>query len=277
MQNQTSPLILTFGAADPIGAVGVHADLAVFSALRCHGLSVTTSLLIGDSARVEDQQHVDPDWVSDQARVVLEDVQVSAFKVGAVDNLEHLSSIAEVVSDYPDAPLILDPFGSQFPEQPEEEDPEELLTVLRQLLVPQATLLMLSQVELGRLAETWRELNNGETVADDAQHLIDLGCEYVLVTGTQARGGRPDNSMRANTLYGASGVVRHDHWRHLAGPFIGCGGNLSAAIAAHMAQGADAPEAVELAEQFLFGALTHARRIGMGKFVPNPFFNLQQA
>jgi hydroxymethylpyrimidine/phosphomethylpyrimidine kinase len=220
---------------------------------------------------------VDPDWVSDQARVVLEDVHVDAFKVGAVDNLEHLSSIAEIVSDYPDAPLILDPFGSQLPELPEEEDPEDLLTVLRQLLVPQATLLMLSQVELGRMAETWRELNNGETVADDAQHLIDLGCEFVLVTGTQARGGRPDNSMRANTLYGASGVLRHDHWRHLTGPFVGCGGTLSAAIAAYMAQGADAPEAVELAEQFLFGALTNARRIGMGKFVPNPFFHLQQA
>ncbi|UGQ45634.1 bifunctional hydroxymethylpyrimidine kinase/phosphomethylpyrimidine kinase [Massilia endophytica] len=275
MQNQTSPLILTFGPADPVGAIGVHADLAVFSALRCQGMAVTTALLIGDSARVEDQQHVEPDWVSDQARVVLEDVQVSAFKIGAVDNMEHISSIAEVVSDYPDAPLILDPFSSQLPQLPEEEDPEELLTVLRQLLVPQATLVMLSQVELGRLAETWRDPANGETVADDAQHLIDLGCEYVLVTGTQAHVGRSDSSLRANTLYGDGGVLRHDPWRHLAGPFIGCGGALSAAIAAYMAQGADAPQAVELAEQFTHGALSHARRYGMGKFVPNPFFQMQ--
>ncbi|HEX8605498.1 MAG TPA: hydroxymethylpyrimidine/phosphomethylpyrimidine kinase, partial [Pseudoduganella sp.] len=58
MQNQTSPLILTFGVADPIGAVGVHADLGVFAALGCQGLSVTTALLIGDSAKVEEQQHV---------------------------------------------------------------------------------------------------------------------------------------------------------------------------------------------------------------------------
>ncbi len=274
MQNQTSPLILTFGAADPIGAIGVHADLATFSALHCQGFGVTTALLIGDSAGVEDQQHVDPDWVADQARVVLEDVQVAAFKIGALDNMEHISALAEVVSDYPDAPLILDPFGSRLPELPEGEDMDELLTVLRQLMVPQATLLMLSQVELGRLAETWRDLGNGETTADDAQHPIDLGCEYVLVTGTPAGKGPSDASLRANTLYGASGVVRHDRWQHLPGPFLGAGGTLSAAIAAFMALGAEAPQAVDLAQQYTFGALAHAQRLGMGKLLPNRFFKL---
>lgn len=265
---------MTFGAADPIGAVGVSADLAVFSALACHGLSVTTALLIGDSARVEDVQDVDPDWVSDQARVVLEDMQVAAFKVGAVDNMEHVSAIAEIVSDYPDAPLILDPFSSRLPEQG--EDAEELLTVLRQLLVPQTSLLMLSQVELGRLSETWRDNGSDETVEDDARHLIDLGCEFVLVTGTPAGPGHGE-SARANTLYNAGGVVRHDSWQHLPGPFLGAGGTLSAAIAAYMARGMEAPQAVGLAQDYLLGALAHAQRYGMGKLVPNRYFQLHSA
>lgn len=276
MQNQTSPLILTFGVADPIGAVGVHSDIGVFAALGCQGLSVTTALLIGDSARVEEQQHVEPDWVSDQARVVLEDVQVAAFKIGAVDQMEHISSIAEVVSDYPDAPLILDPFGSQLPPLSEQTDPEELLTVLRQLLVPQATLLMLSQVELGRMAETWRDLSNGETMGDDAQHLIDLGCEYVLVTGTPAGTSRAESGLRANTLYGDGGVIRHDRWQHLPGPFVGAGCVLSGAIAAYMAQGLALPQAVDLAQQYTFGALRHAQRYGMGRLVPNRFHAVTQ-
>nr|WP_229430046.1 hydroxymethylpyrimidine/phosphomethylpyrimidine kinase [Pseudoduganella umbonata] len=262
---------MTFGVADPIGAVGVHSDIGVFAALGCQGLSVTTALLIGDSARVEDQQHVEPDWVSDQARVVLEDVQVAAFKIGAVDQMEHISSIAEVVSDYPDAPLILDPFGSQLPPLSEQTDPEELLTVLRQLLVPQATLLMLSQVELGRMAETWRDLSNGETMGDDAQHLIDLGCEYVLVTGTPAGTSRSESGLRANTLYGDGGVIRHDRWQHLPGPFVGAGCVLSGAIAAYMARGLPLPQAVDLAQQYTFGALRNAQRYGMGRLVPNRF------
>jgi hydroxymethylpyrimidine/phosphomethylpyrimidine kinase len=66
--------------------MGIQADLATFAALGCHGLSVTTGLLIGDSARVEDMQEIDADWVVDQARVLLEDMPVAAFKVGALAN-----------------------------------------------------------------------------------------------------------------------------------------------------------------------------------------------
>jgi hydroxymethylpyrimidine/phosphomethylpyrimidine kinase len=273
VQNQTSPLILTFGAVDPVGAAGVTADLAVFSALGCQGLAVTTALLIGDSARIEDLQETDPDWVSDQARVLLEDAQVSSFKIGALQNMEHASAIAEIVSDYPDAPLVLDPFSSRLPEAG--EDADELLTIVRQLLVPQASVLMLSQVELGHLAETWREGDGGDeaTVEENVRYLIDLGCEFVLVTGTPAGNGHGD-AVRANTLYGADGMVRHDAWQHLPGPFLGAGGTLSAAIAAYLARGADTPTAVALAQDYTQGALAHAQRYGMGKLVPNRNFQL---
>jgi len=279
VQNQTSPLILSFGAADPAGAIGVQADLAVFSALSCTGLAVTTALLIGDSARVEDAQDIDPDWVSDQARVVLEDMTMAAFKVGALTNVEQVAAIAEILSDYPDAPLILDPFSSRLPDPADADEAEELLTALRQLLVPQATLLMLSQVELGRLAETWRE-GAEDTMESDVEHLLALGCEFVLVTGTQAgtpQGETAAPNTLANTLFGADGMISHDAWQHMAGPFLGAGGTLSAAITAFMARGADVPEAVTAAQEYTVGALAHAQRYGMGKFIPNRFFHLHQA
>ena len=255
--------------------MGVQADLAAFSALSCTGLAVTTALLIGDSARVEDVQDIDPDWVSDQARVVLEDMTMAAFKVGALTNIEQVAAIAEILSDYPDAPLILDPFSSRLPDLPD-DDAEELLTAVRQLLVPQATMLMLSIVELGRLAETWRE-GAEDTLESDVEHLLALGCEFVLVTGTAANSpqGEPaaPNTL-ANTLFGAEGMISHDAWQHLPGPFLGAGGTLSAAITAFMARGADVPEAVAAAQEYTVGALAHAQRYGMGKFVPNRFFHL---
>jgi hydroxymethylpyrimidine/phosphomethylpyrimidine kinase len=277
VQNQTSPLILSFGASDPVGAIGVQADLAAFSALSCTGLAVTTALLIGDSARVEDQQEIDPDWVADQARVVLEDMTMAAFKIGALANVEHVSAIAEILSDYPDAPLILDPFSSRLPD-PGDDEAEEVLTAVRQLLVPQATLLMLSQVELGRLAETWRE-GAEDTMESDVEHLLALGCEFVLVTGTQANIGQEGGSANvantlANTLFGADGVISHDAWQHFPGPFLGAGSTLSAAITAFMARGHDVPEAVQAAQAYTIGALANAQRYGMGKLVPNRFYNL---
>jgi hydroxymethylpyrimidine/phosphomethylpyrimidine kinase len=176
---------LSFGAADPAGATGVQADLAAFSALSCTGLAVTTALLIGDSARVEDMQDIDPDWVADQARVLLEDMTMAAFKVGAITNLEQVAAIAEILSDYPDAPLILDPFSSRLPAL-SDDDAEDLLTAIRQLLVPQATLLMLSQVELGRLAETWRE---AETTRNDERTTPAVGRRAPAGLGLRIRAG----------------------------------------------------------------------------------------
>jgi len=51
---------------------------------------------------------IDSDWVTDQARLVLEDMPVAAFKVGLLGSIENIAAIAEVVSDYPDVPLVLD-------------------------------------------------------------------------------------------------------------------------------------------------------------------------
>ncbi|MES2128394.1 MAG: hydroxymethylpyrimidine/phosphomethylpyrimidine kinase [Pseudomonadota bacterium] len=259
MQNQTSPLILTFGLADPVGAVGTPADLATFAAFGCHGLCVTTGLMIADSARIEDSSEIDADWVADQARVILEDMQVAAFKVGAISAIEQVTAIAEIVSDYPDVPLVFDPFLSSLPDSGLADD--DMLMAVRQILIPQATLLMLSQVELARMAETWRESGDDELLEADVMELIEMGCEYVLVTGNGS-----------NTLYREDGVVAQYPWQHLPGPFVGAGSTLSGAVCALMALGLEAPEAVQAAHDYTAGALLHAQRFGMGKLVPNKFF-----
>jgi len=265
VQNQTSPLILTFGPTDPVGAVGIQADLASFAAMGCHGLSVVTALFIGDTARIEDMQVIDPDWVSDQARVVLEDMPVAAFKVGAVGSIENVSVIAEIVSDYPDIPLIFDPFLSSLPDQG--PDAEDMLMATRELLIPQTTVLIISTVELVRMAETWREPSEEDLMAVDAMRLIEMGCEYVFVTGTPS-----DLTDVANTLFDEGGVIRHDNWQRISGSYNGAGGTLAATIAALLANGLDIPEAVFEAQEFTIASIANAQRLGMGKLVPDRYF-----
>ncbi len=274
MQNQTSPLILTFGLSDPVGAAGTQADLAAFAAHGCHGLAVTAGLLIADTARVEDVQEVDADWVVDQARVILEDMPVAAFKVGALASIELAAAIAEIVSDYPEVPLILDPFFSSLPDSGLNDD--DMLTAIRQVLVPQATVLILSQVELARMAETWRDpqAEGANTLLEDVAELTGMGCELVLVTGTGSSGSGAGAQL-SNTLFDEDGVVGTFNWQHLPGPFIGAGNTISAALAALMAHGMDTVDAVQGAQEYTAGALAHAQRFGMGKLVPNKFFRFQ--
>jgi len=265
VQIQTSPLILTFGVADPVGAVGIQADLASFAAMGCHGMSVITALLIGDTARIEDVQLIDADWVSDQARMVLEDMPVAAFKVGAIGDVDVISVIAEIASDYPEVPLVLDPYLTGMPEQVLED--EDLTAAMRELLIPQTTLLLLSAVELERLAESWREPSAEDTLMVDAMHIVGLGCEYVLVTGTPG-----DTHEIVNSLFNDTGLVRQDRWQRISGTYAGTGSTLSATAAAMMANGLDVPEAVFEAQEFVVASIAHAQRLGMGKMIPDRYF-----
>jgi len=255
---------MTFGIADPVGAIGIQADLAAFAAMGCHGLSVITALAVGDTTGVEDLQFVEPEWIADQARVLLEDMPVAAFKVGYLGNIESVAVIAEIMSDYPEVPLVLDPFSTALSEQ---ESDEELLLAIRQLLVPQSSLLLISAGELLRLAETWREPSNAQTLEVDAMHAVQLGCEFVFVTSTPGEAGKV-----TNTLFSGEGMVRTDNWPRQSGSFIGAGNTLSATIAAMLANGLEAPEAVYEAEEFTVASLAHAQRLGMGKLVPDCFF-----
>lgn len=267
MQNQPLPLILSFGVCDPVGALGVQSDVAAFAALGCHGLSAIAGLLVCDSARVEHMYELDSDWMAEQARALLEDMPIAAFKVGAVGTAMHLAAIAEIVSDYPDAPLILDPFLSALPDAGMGD--EEMLMALRSILAPQATALILSQAELGRMAELWRDGGDADpgNLDEDVAELTSSGLQYVLVTGTRDTVG-----TCSNRLFDASGEVARVDWQHLPGPFLGAGNTYSAAFTALMARGMDAPTALAVAQEYTTGALENAQRFGMGKFIPAKFF-----
>lgn len=268
MQNQLSPLILTFGPADPVGALGIQSDVAAFSMHGCHGLSVVTGLLVADSARVDDIHPVDSPTVAAQARMLLEDMPIAAIKVGTMATLEQIAAIAEIVSDYANLPLILDPFASSLPDYGMRDD--DILTLIHQLLAPQATVMMLSQAELARFADCWRDPASEAPLEDDVTELTALGCRHVLVTGTGGGDG-----TRINNLYDGEGLVASLPWgQHLPGPFVGAGCTMSAALAAQMAHGVSAADAVRAAQDYTTGALVHACRFGMGRLVPNKIYRV---
>jgi hydroxymethylpyrimidine/phosphomethylpyrimidine kinase len=267
VQNQPSPLILTFGVSDPVGALGVQADVATCAAHGCHALSIPTALLVSDSMRVEEWHEVDTGVMADQARQVLEDMPIAAVKIGAIASIEQAAAIAEIVSDYAEVPLIVDPFLSALPDSGMSD--EDIVASIRQILAPQATILQLSQSELGRMAELWREAGADGSLEADVAELTARGCQYVLVTGTSSEGHK-----RANSLFDRDDGVTIIDWQHLPGPFVGAGTTLSGALAACMARGMDAVAALHAAQEYTYGALQHAQRFGMGKLVPNRFYRI---
>ena len=106
-QDPVSPAcVMTFNASDPSGASGMAADIATIAAMGAHALPVVTAIVMRDTAEVFDQHTIDTDAVVEQARSILEDVTIAAWKVGHLGSAEGVSAVAEVLSDYPDVPLV---------------------------------------------------------------------------------------------------------------------------------------------------------------------------
>ena len=257
------PIVLAFAATDPSGGAGLQADILTLASMGCHPLSVVTAATIQDTMGVEDIMALDPEWVADQARCVLEDMPVNAIKIGVLGSVENITAIAEVVSDYPEVPLVLDPILASG--RGDELATEDMISALRELLIPQTTIITPNSIEARRLVQ-----EDGEEeleLAECARRLLALGCEYVLITGTHE-----NTTQVVNTLYGQEGVIRTDRWDRLPGSYHGSGCTLASAIAATIANGLSIGDAVKDAQEYTWQTLKAAFRPGMGQHIPDRLF-----
>jgi hydroxymethylpyrimidine/phosphomethylpyrimidine kinase len=259
------PIVLVFAASDPSGGAGLQADIMTLSSMGCHPLSVVTALTIQDTTGVDDISPIDAEWVADQARCVLEDMPVAAFKIGVLGSVETIAAIAEVVSDYPEILLVLDPVLASG--RGDELASEDMVAALRELLVPQTTIITPNSLEARRLAIDDGNDDDDPDLAECARRLISSGCEYVLVTGTHE-----NTPQVVNTLYGQEGVLRNDSWQRLPGSYHGSGCTLASAIAATIANGLPIGEAVKDAQEYTWQTLKAAFRPGMGQHIPDRLF-----
>ncbi len=216
---------------------------------------------------MEDVQALGPEFIDDQARCLLEDMTVRAFKVGALYTPESVSAVAQIVADYPDVPLVVH-LGADAPEindAESEETVDETLAAMLELLVPQAHIVV---VDHRRLDHWFTDdiLPKGE--AENAvQALLALGPDHVLVTGVPHAGGSP-----VNVLAGASPQAEAWSWRRLPGTYRGAGSTLSAALASLLAGGLELRQAVIDAQQYTRRSLEAGFQPGMGRTLPDRLF-----
>lgn len=259
------PIVLVFAASDPSGGAGLQADIMTLSSMGCHPLSVITAITIQDTTGVDSVSPIDAEWVADQARCVLEDMPVAAFKIGVLGSVESIAAIAEVVSDYPEIPLVFDPVLSSG--RGDELASEEMVNAMRELLIPQTTIITPNSLEARRLAVDDGNDNDDPDLAECARRIIATGCEYVLITGTHENTGEV-----INTLYNQEGVMRADNWPRLPGTYHGSGCTLASAVAATVANGLNMAEAVKDAQEYTWQTLKAAFRPGMGQHIPDRMF-----
>ncbi len=262
---ETPPIVLVFSATDPTGGAGMQADIMTLTSMGCHPLSAITAITVQDTMGVDQVYPLDADWVADQARCVLEDMPVAAFKIGVMGSVEIVAAIAGVVSDYPEIPLVLDPVLASG--RGDDLANDDVLSAMRELLVPQTTIITPNSLEARRLALEDGNENDDPSLAECARRLLAAGCEYVLITGTHE-----NTSMVVNTLYHAENETTRESWERLQGSYHGSGCTLASAIAATIANGVPMQEAVRDAQEYTWQTLRGAFRPGMGQYIPDRMF-----
>lgn len=253
------PVVMSIAGLDPTGGAGLQADIETIASMGCHAAPVASALTVQDTRDVIELIPVEPTLVIAQARAVLEDMPVRAIKLGLLPSTEIIEAVHGLLVDYPDLPVVLDPVlraggGAELAG-------DQALKAMRSLLLPLATVVTPNSPEARRLAP------GADSLDACAMALLELGTEYVLITGTHE--ATPE--VR-NTLYAGQRRIETFRWRRLEGSFHGSGCTLASAIAGLLAQGREPAPAIHEAQAYTWQTLCHGYRIGMGQRLPNRLF-----
>ena len=261
--------VMSFNASDPSGAGGLAGDVATIAAMGAHALPVVTSIVLRDTAEVFESHEIDPDVVVEQARGILEDVTIAAWKVGFLGSAEGVAAVAEVLSDYPDVPLVS--YLAQV-SWLDDDAQQAYLDAFRELVLPATEVLVGNQQTLTDvLLPDWdgeRPPSARELAVAAGEH----GTRYVLVTGVMLPAKGTASQFIDNVLASAQGALTGEKFELFEVSFVGAGDTLAAALASLLAVGSELQAAVGESLQFLDQSLDAGFRPGMGNVVPDRFY-----
>ncbi|OHV19350.1 MULTISPECIES: bifunctional hydroxymethylpyrimidine kinase/phosphomethylpyrimidine kinase [Rhizobium] len=252
--------VLSIAGSDPSGGAGIQADLKAFSARGVYGMAVLTALTAQNTQGVTGVHLVPAAFVADQINAVFADVRVDAVKIGMIANAGIAEAVAgalaAALAEGRGIPIVIDPVmiakGGAALLAPEAVD------VLTRRLLPLATLLTPNLPEAAALLHQPVATNRAEMAAQ-AEQLRALGPAAVLV-----KGGHLDSEESPDVLAAADGLHWFEARRVPTKNTHGTGCTLSSALAAELAKGASAEEAVAIAKDYLAGAVAASGSLSVG-------------
>lgn len=261
--------VMSFNASEPSGAGGLAGDISTIAAMGAHALPVVTAILLRDTAEIFESHEIEADTIIEQARSILEDVTISAWKVGFLGSAEGVAAVAEVLSDYADIPLVTYAASVSWLE---EDEQQAYIDAWRELILPATEVLVGNQQTLIDLLLPEWDGERPPSARELAVAAGELGAKYVLVTGIALPGVKGSEPQVDNVLASPQGAITGEKFERFDASFIGAGETLSAALASLRASGQDLHLAVSEALSFLDQALDAGFRPGMGNVVPDRFF-----
>lgn len=250
-----SAVALTIAGSDSSGGAGLQADLKTFEAFGVFGTSAVTLITAQNTVGVDAIEVLAPSLVVAQARAVLDDLAVSAIKLGALGRRDVIEAVADLVSARSPGAVVVDPVMISKHGHPLLDD--DAARALAERIVPLATVLTPNRHEAAAL--TGLAVEEVASAEAAATALRERGPAAVVVTGVATADGRVVDVVATEGGVRRLSVVRVEG-NHLHGS--GC--TFSAAIAAGLARGHVIDEAIDEARAFTVRAMRAAPGLGAG-------------
>ena len=255
--NNQKPVVLVIAGHDPSGGAGIQADIESISSAGCHATTVITSLTTQNTNKVLDVIPQKPEPFRNQIRLILEDMDIVACKIGMIGSIKLLEVIVNELAGL-NIPVVLDPVmssttGKQF-------SGDDICKKMLTSLLPLTTLITPNCIEATLLTQK-------DNLTAAANTLLSHDADSVLITGTHA-----ETPEVINTFYTKQGSPIEYHWERLPESFHGSGCTLSSRIAAQLALGNDLKTSVEKAQEYTWLSLKHGLKLGHGQAQPNRFY-----
>jgi hydroxymethylpyrimidine/phosphomethylpyrimidine kinase len=248
--------VLIVAGSDSGGGAGIQADIKTVTALGGYAATAVTALTAQNTLGVYGVRGVEPGFIQQQMRVVLEDIGADAVKTGMLHNAEVIEAVAEVLAELdPAVPVVVDPVmvaqsGDSL------LDPAAVETLAARLL-PRAAVVTPNAPEAETLAG--RRVPDAAAMREAAPAILALGADAVLLKGGHLGGGTVVDVLatgdRVETFEDPRIDTPHTH---------GTGCTLASGLAAGLAQGLDLRAAVRRARAYLQEALRRAPGFGHG-------------
>ena len=244
--------VLIVAGSDSGGGAGIQADIKTVTMLGGYAMTAVTAITVQDTMGVHGVWPVPVDAVLSQISVTLADIGADVIKTGMLGSaslVECIDQTAQMVPRVID-PVMVATSGDRLVDG-------KAVEAIRSELVPRARLVTPNAPEAEVLTGKAVETVDGQRRA--AERLLELGAHGALVKGGHISGNRITDVLQTTT-----GEWIFESPRLVTMSTHGTGCTLASAIAAHLAQGASVPDAVEMARDYLFGAIRSAKGLGKG-------------
>lgn len=246
---------LTIAGSDSGGGAGIQADLKTFAAHGVYGTSAITAITAQNTLGVTAWEAVDVGLVVKQIEAVVSDLGADAVKTGMLANAEIVTAVADAVVRLGLRNLVIDPVmvakgGDRLLE-------DAAIEALRRELIPLAYVLTPNVPEAEVLAGM--SVTSLDDMREAGRRIVGMGPRVVLVKGGHLTGAESIDVACTESGFSEFRSPRH-HTVHTHG--TGC--TLASAIAANLALGKHADEAIHDAKAYVEGAIRDAPGLGGG-------------